>query len=85
MNTFEDVNGIVVGGFSCKVTLINPKGCPEGSRIVPADSDFKIIGASMKEEVLSIKLGNGQLLKDCPSCVKDLHGEGAWSLQIRNF
>lgn len=85
MKTFEDVNGIVVGGFSCKVTLIDPKGRPEGSKIVPSNSDFKSIADSMKMEVLSKKLGDGKLLKDYPDLIRSLHGVGDWSLQIRDF
>lgn len=85
MKNFDDVNGIIIGGFSCKVVLFDPNGCSQISKIVPADSDFKAIAEDMKEKVLDVRLGNGKRMKDCPSMINQLHGQGEWQLKMFNF
>lgn len=82
MKTFEDVNGIIVGGFSCKVCLIDPEGSIVDYKIVPDSADFKSIADDMKFKILSEKLGNGQLLRDRPDLIRSLHGVGKWELKI---
>jgi hypothetical protein len=82
MKNFENVNGTVIGGYSCKVCLIDPSGCIVNYKIVSNDVDFVNIADNMKEQALAEKLGNGQLLRDRPDLIQSLHGTGDWTLKI---
>ena len=78
----DDVNGVIVGGFSRKVALIAPNGklCIDGK--IDAGDDPEEWGKNQLDEIKDQKCGDGKSLSFHKQIFEGIYGKGDFSMRI---
>ena len=78
----DEVNGVVIGGYSKRVALFSPNGGKHGVEWIGEEDDAAAWGKAKRAECMARICGDGKPVSAHPDLCRASFGEGDWEVRV---